>query len=332
LKLEYIEEIRSNIWDKTISQFDTKFLFHQSAWLKFLEETQPGKVLRFRIVDGGMTMGYFVGLLLEKRNIKILGSPLPGWTTDYMGPIVNKGFDYKSFIYSLVNTCRNFGIQHIELNNPFLDKGIMQEMHFHYHEGITYLTPLFKDENLMWDNLKSNCRNRIRKAQKNELIVEDCIDPIFINEYYDQLNEVFKHKNLVPTYSIQRVESLFKNLKPDLLFTLRVKHNDKIIATGIFPHDDRCIYFFGGASWKEYQSLCPNEILHWTAMTRAAKLGIETYNMCGGGSFKPKFGGLKVQEYNYWRSFTIRARFGRQAYRYIFYTKQKLKGIIKNFL
>jgi hypothetical protein len=131
MKLEYIENIDPETWDKAISGFDTKFLFHQSAWLNFLEETQTGKILRFRIVDQGKVIGYFVGLLLKKSMMNILGSPLPGWTTNYMGPIVNKGFNLQEFLDALHLKCRELKIQHIELCNPFFSKNIMEQMKFH---------------------------------------------------------------------------------------------------------------------------------------------------------------------------------------------------------
>jgi hypothetical protein len=326
MKLEYIENIDPETWDKAISGFDTKFLFHQSAWLNFLEETQTGKILRFRIVDQGKVIGYFVGLLLKKSMMNILGSPLPGWTTNYMGPIVNKGFNLQEFLDALHLKCRELKIQHIELCNPFFSKNIMEQMKFDVSESYTYLVPLFSNNEQMWTNLKSNCRNRIRKGLKNNLYVEDCSDPAFVDIYYNQLIEVFGKQNLTPTYTIDRVRSLFRNLKPNLLFAFQVKYGEVIIATGLFPHDDRCVYFFGGTSWLRYQYLSPNELLHWTAMTLSANLGIKQYNMCGGGSFKPKFGGNKVSEYRYIKSYSMFSKLGRKAYKSFFYTRQKLKG------
>jgi hypothetical protein len=326
MELEYIENITPETWDKAISNFNTKFLFHQSAWLKFLQETQGGKVLRFRIVDKGEVIGYFVGLLLKKAGINILGSPLPGWTTNYMGPIVDEEFNLPDFLDALHLKCQDLSIHHLELSNPFLSFNDMNKMNFDALEGYTYMVPLSSDDDQMWANLKSNCRNRIRKGRKNNLVVEDCSDPSFVDMYYDQLIEVFAKQNLTPTYSIDRVKSLYRNLMPDNLLALQVKHEDTIIATGLFPHDDRCVYFFGGASWLKYQYLNPNELLHWTAMTLSAKLGIKQYNMCGGGSFKPKFGGEKIFTYRYYKSSSVMLKFVREAYKSFHSIKQKLKG------
>lgn len=328
MKLEHIENIQPEGWDKAISNFDSKFLFHQSAWLNFLEETQHGKAIRFRIVDNEKVKGYFSGLLIKKGPIRILGSPLPGWTTNYMGPIANKKFDLEEFLIALDNMCREWKIHHIELCNPVLEPDIMCKMGFSVSEGITFIVTLSSNEEQMWKNLKSSCRNRIRKGMQNGLRVEECNEPSFVDDYYEQLIEVFAKQRLVPTYPIERIRSLFHHLKPDLLFTFSVKFGDAVIATGVFPHDDRCVYFLGGASWQKYYHLCPNELLHWTAMSRSAQLGIGQYNMCGQGSFKPKFGGEQVPVYRYYKSYSNTARLGRKIFRSVIYAKQKLRGMV----
>lgn len=65
MELESISEIHPKMWDEVISEFDCHFVFHSSSWLKFLEETQAAKPLRFKIIDDGKVTGYFVGLLLK---------------------------------------------------------------------------------------------------------------------------------------------------------------------------------------------------------------------------------------------------------------------------
>lgn len=326
--LELIEEIDPQKWDRAISGFDSKYLFHQSIWLRFLEDTQPGKTLRYKIVNKANVEGYFAGLLVKKGLWNILGSPLPGTTTNYMGPIVNKGFDTRSFLKALDEFCKVHKIHQVELVNPFLEGKVLEEIGYAISKDITYIVPLNEDEELMWKNLKSECRNRIRKGINNGLIVEDTDDPAFIKEYYNELLEVFARQGLVPTYPVERVKSLFANLKPSNLLALQVRNGDSVVATGLFPYDERCIYFFGGASWIKYRSLYPNELLHWTAMTIAVKKGIKGYDMTGSGTFKPKFGGHEVVVYKYNKSYALLAKYGREIYKSVFYVKQKIKGKI----
>ncbi len=333
MKLELIPQIDPEAWDRAIAPYDSKFLFHQAAWLDFLRETQGGEILRFRIVDEGKELGFFAGLLVRKGPLTIFGSPLRGWTTDYMGPVVNRGFDYRRFLPVLEGLCREMKIDHLEICNPHLDDAPMQEAGFSLAEGITYIVPLHPCEEEMWRQLeKKSCQYSIRKAKKDGLAVEENYGADFIDAYYRQLGEVFAKQGLVPTYPVERIRSLLGHLAPDHLMALQVKYGDKTVASGIFPHDDRHVFFFGGASWQAFHRFCPNELLHWSIMTRSAGMGISQYDMCGSGSFKPKFGGEKVAVRRYSKSYSLLARVGREAYRSYFYARQRLQGRFRTAL
>ncbi len=329
MKLELIKQIKPEVWDKEIVNYDTKLLFHQSAWLNFLEETQHGKIMRFEIIDDEKVEGYFVGLLIRKGFMNILGSPLEGWNTIYMGPIVNKGFDQEKFLFALDETCRQLNIHYVELSNPFLDKDILKKRGFSVLEKITYIVSLSFDENEMWKKLHpKSCRKRIRQAKSNGLTIDENYDDTnFIDEYYQQLQEVFSKHRLAPPYNKERILSLCRHLGTGNCFTHKVKNSQKTLATAITIYDDRCSYIFGSASWQRFQYLRPNELLYWSIMLRASKLGIKECNLYGDGDYKAKYGAQKVTYNRYFKSYSIFAKLGREAYKFIFRTIQKLNGI-----
>jgi hypothetical protein len=55
------------------------------------------------------------------------------------------------------------------------------------------------------------------------------------------------------------------------------------------------MYFWGGASWREFQSLRPNEAVQWHAMKFGRGIGLHTYDMGGDGAYKRKYGGQEIQ-------------------------------------
>ncbi|HGE72059.1 TPA: GNAT family N-acetyltransferase, partial [Candidatus Poribacteria bacterium] len=173
----------------------------------------------------------------------------------------------------------------------------------------------------------------INKALKNGLTVECENHPQFINEYYKQLIEVFANKGLVPTYGLARVQTLFDCLnEQDLLFTLQVKYNSKIIATGLFPHDNHYVYYWGGASYSEFRNFYPNELIQWTLMKMAAKRGITKYHMGGGNNpFKTKWGGELIDTYHWYKSYNPLAKIARSTYQWQFRTFQKIRGLIRKY-
>jgi len=328
-----IEAIGAEAWDRAISGFESRLLFHRSAWLSFLEETQSGITVRFKIVQDGRIVGFFVGILMKKGFLKILGSPLATWLTDYMGPLFNPGFDQEVFLLELHALCRRWKIHTLEIGNPFLDQSTMQKHGFRCSQWNVYGIPVSSDIDDMWKNLTGKCKNRIRKGYSNELVVEDCVDPAFVDEHYDQLLEVFAKQRRLPEYSLQTIRSLYENLKHEnLLLTLRVQYKGRTIATGMFPHDDRFVFSFGIASRTEFQKLCPNELLYWTVMSIAGQAGLKEFYIGGvyktpesGGLFKKKFNGRDMVVYRYIKNYSVFATAGRKIYKYAYHAKRKLK-------
>ena len=113
------------------------------------------------------------------------------------------------------------------------------------------------------------------------------------DEYYDEFMEVMTRKGLFPPYGSDRPRLLFRHLYPnDMLLAVQVLSPEgQSIATGLFPHDDKTIYYWGGASRLTGRQYSPNDLMHWSVMEWALKHGLTAYNMCGPGKFKQKFGG-----------------------------------------
>ena len=316
-------------WDAITRRYGTKYLFHETSWLRFLQQSQRARLLGFKLLHGdGALAGYFCAGAVRKGPFRLLGSPLQGWTTNFMGPLVND-VDPHSLLNTLDRICRDLGVDYFELSNPGLPSSIMRQAGYELDADTTFLVTI-DTESHMWARLKSECRNRIRRGLKNGLRVERTTDPAFVGEYYAQLRDVFLRQRRVPTYNQDRVRSLWECLMPaGKLLALRVCKEDTVVATGLFPHDERGIYFWGGASWTSAYSLYPNELLHWNAMLFALERGIPVYNMCGGGSFKPKFGGFPFATERWFKALSPLARVGRVALKNYFKARQRVLGELR---
>src|SRR5579864_8709728 len=78
-------------WGKLLEEFPHSTVFQSSAWLKFLQEAIGGELIFANLHDGNADCGYFAGMIVTKLGLRILGSPLPGWTTSYMGFLLGPG-------------------------------------------------------------------------------------------------------------------------------------------------------------------------------------------------------------------------------------------------
>ncbi len=323
--------IDDNEWDNTINKFDTKTVFHESAWLNYLKSAYNGEIVRAAIKKDGEVIGFFCGLFIKKGGFRVFGSPLRGWWTGSMGLIMNLGeINNQKNIEALERFLNELKIHHFEMTNYFINPEIMTSAGFKgesYNPYILYLGN--NDEATIFKNMRRECRNRLRKAIKSNLVVEETDDYNFIDEHYKHLLDVFVRKNLIPTHSTHHINALFKNLKPkNRLLTFRVKTSDgETIGTGMFPFDERCIYFTSGACLRKYFHLCPNEFLHWSVIKFALSRKIPIYHMAPGGRFKAKFGAKEFKNYRWKKSCLPAVEATRNAYRAYRRAKQIIMGL-----
>ena len=304
-------------WDSLIAPFEGRQLFHRTSWLEYLAESRGIEIAQWAIRTDGATFGYLCGGVVRMGPFKILGSPLRSWGTNAMGPLMGRNADQPRLLRALDRLARADGFAMIELEHPALSPTVLGAAGFERVPDWTYLVPLAPaDPDVMWRALDSTCRNRIRKAMSAGLIVEDTDDPAVVDEYYDFYLALMARKARKPPFPRETPRLLFHHLKKaDSLLALRVTDaRGHVLAAGLFPHDDRTMYFWSGASREDSHPLCPNDLMHWTAMRLAASRGLRLYNMSGYGRFKRKFGGVLTEVARWHKSYWRTARWARRGY------------------
>jgi hypothetical protein len=247
-----------------------------------------------RIADGAQLEGYLCALRTKRLLLGIWGSPFPG-TGMYLGPMWRSDVDQAEFIGAIDEHCARSGIAHLRLCNDQLRPQVMEALGFREQRSVTFESPLFGGEGGVWDRMRGNCRTRIRKATKGGLVGELTTDPGFADEFYALYSQIMKWKGMAPEYGVQRCRALWRHLMPaNKLFAVRVRHQDRVIAAGLYPHDDHAMYFWEGGYDPGYAHLSPNELMYWTAMKAAIESGIEVFRIGGApqpSRFTQKFGG-----------------------------------------
>ena len=284
-------------WDSLLKASEEGVIFQSSAWLSFLQETQKGTPVLAGLQDGSRPLGYFLGMVVKKFGLKILGSPFPGWMTDYMGFNLLPGVARRVALEALQDLAfHQLKCIHLECMDQLVTSEDCGGLGYQIRLYPSYQIELSKNENEIFEKMSGACRRCIRKSEREGVVVEEANDIEFADEYYAQLKEVFAKRSLVPTYDIDRVRALIEHLLPTgQLLLLRARNTGgDCIATGIFPAMNQTMHFWGGASWKKYQHLRPNEALHWHAMRYWKSQGIKCYDMGGGGDYKKKFGGHRI--------------------------------------
>jgi hypothetical protein len=284
-------------WGGILCQLRERTIFQTTEWLSFVAKTQGGDIVLAALQSEGRTLGYFAGIIVTRMGFKILGSPLPGWTTSYMGLNLVENVSRRTAVQALIGFAfHELRCIHVEMMDRNLAEEDVKELGLERRLFCGFEIDLGQEEDQLFANMSGACRRCIRKAEKSGVTIHEANDTLFADDYYEQLQEVFRRHHLVPTYGVDRVRELIACVHgTGHLLLLRARDpRGQCIATGIFPAMNGTMYFWGGASWKDSQVYRPNEALHWYAMKYWKARGMRRYDMGGGGEHKRKFGGCEI--------------------------------------
>ncbi len=296
LRLQRVEPAPALHADR--ATYQDRLIFHTPEWLTFVAECQRAEPILATVSDGSVTVGHFTGLLTRRYGLRILGSPMAGWTTSYLGFNLQSGVSRRDATEALTRFAfDDLGCAHLEVRDRGATEADMAGLGLRWDAAPTAVIDLSPDEDTLFGAMAGACRRNIRKAAKSGVIIEEAgTDPSFADEFYDQLRDVFAKQNLVPTYSVERVKSLIRHLAPaGRISLLRARDADgRCIATAVLPWYHRTMYFWGGASYREHQHLRPNEALIWHALRQAKARGVTEFDFVGGNAYKAKYGTTEV--------------------------------------
>lgn len=312
-------------------------LFQTRAWIEFLAEVQHAEPVAALLTDGTNEYGRFSGLLVRRWGLRFLGSPLPGWTTPFMGFNVHPDVPRQIAATALADFAfRDLRAIHLELRDRRLTDADVEHLGFSRRRDVgyddrTFELDLTQTEDVLFGNMESACRRCIRQAEKRGLTIEEASSDGFAEEFFNQLTEVFLRQGLIPTYNVARVEALIRHLEPTgQLLLLRARNSDGLsIATGIYPAAGDTALFWGGASLRAHQNSRPNESLHWHAMRYWKERGIARYDLGGFMDYKRKYGGEEVSIPGFRRSRSPLISALRSAAPQAMRSKQRLVGRLR---
>jgi hypothetical protein len=281
----------------TLDAYADRRVSQRRGWLEFLRASHRGEIVVARLDDSGETLGYFTGLIIRRFGVRIMGSPFPGWMTPHLGFNLLPGVSRVDAVRALLPfVFRDLGCLHLELADPVLSSADVAPFGFETHVGTTFVSDLTADDDVRMARLKKNTRNAVRYAERHGLTVEEATPDGFADEYYQHLTDVFARQGLRPTYEQSRVEQLIEHVHPTgdlLLFRVRTAEGLSI-ATVIFAGYGHNSTVWGGGSLRAHHHLRPNELLHWTAMGAWKARGVHSHDWGGGGDYKAKYGGMRM--------------------------------------
>jgi Acetyltransferase (GNAT) domain len=312
-----------------LDRYEDRLVYQTRDWVEFIAETQNADPVIAAVNDGGSVVGYFTGLIVRRFGIRILGSPLPGWTTGFMGFNLEPGVSRVRAAQALAPFAfGDLGCAHLEFRDRRLVAGEVDELDYEQSPWRGLELDLRRPEDELWASFKGSVRTSIRKAEKLGVTIEEASDVGFADDFYPQMEDVFAKLELAPPWGVERVRELIRVVGPTgRLLLLRARSPEgKCIATGIFPAMNRTMHFLSSASWRRHQHLQPNEPLMWHALRYWRARGIEACDLGGYLEYKRKWRGEEVRvpflRKSRFRALSAMRRAAAKAYE----TRQRLRG------
>jgi Acetyltransferase (GNAT) domain len=315
-------------WER-MDAFPDRVVFEMRPWIEFIQSSQEAEPVVAAVEDNGCPRGYFTGLLVRRYGFSILGSPMPGWTSAFMGFNLEPGVSRRAAAEALIPFAfDSLGCSHLELHDYHLTLSQVGGLGFEHTTWTGLQVDLTPPEDEIFAAMQGRCRTAIRKASREGVVIEEGDGIDFAEDFYPQLVDVFAKQGLVPPYGVGRVRDLIRCVYPSgRLLLLRARGPDgECIATGIFPASNRVMHFLAGASWRHHQRLNPNEPLVWHAMRYWKARGVETCDLGYLLDYKRKFGGRELEIPFFRRSRSSAVATMRNLAEQAFLTRQRLRG------
>lgn len=282
-------------WDKIESCYDHN-VYKSKAWFNYLRSAYKVSPYILEIGNNNGLVGYFVGYRF-KRLFNIIGSPFEGFHTPFQGLnlITEVSQNTRIEIYNeLINFvfnqkhCSFFQVDDFQLDLAYVANS---ELKYNLHKG--YLLNLEQSIDDIFKNMSGSAKKPIKAAKHRDIII-NVVDDVerFIENYYEQLTDVFKKQNLKPFHSKSdigdQIRILFEAKK--ILMLEAVNSLNESLATIYYAYENSLAFLVGFASYSKYQKLSMNEILMFESLIRLKELGITTLEFGGGRKYKEKYG------------------------------------------
>lgn len=302
-----VTTVQLNDWDALIESMSQRTVFHSRAWFDVLMAVHQIRPVLLQVEQDGRCEAAWPSFETRKGPLRILGSPLPGWSTAYLGPLFAAGADVPAALSMLLKhhaisrcayfTCKVFDeCQAIDLA-PYRFNLVRR--------FDTYRINLQQSIDQIWKNMQGSCRQQVRKAQRRGVTVSEETSNAFVDEYWEMAVTTFAKSGNVPTHNRQFVAEMWRYLHPiGAVRFLSAFYEGRRIATLALTCDQQTMYYWGGVSHLEYRACAPHNLLQWEAIQLAHGLGLRWYDFIstfgGPGRFKSTFGPERTLVATHW--------------------------------
>lgn len=281
--IKIIDISENKLWDDIVKQFSEYDVYYLSGYVKAFQIHGDGEPqLLFYETDKLKAIYVYM-----KRNTSLDG--IYDSTTPYgYGGVLFKGDVSKENLNAFwdaytqkmaeENIIDNFVRYHPILSNAMPMKEISSVIDL----GKTIAMDLSSPE-IIWENTYSNNRNKIRKAEKNGVVIHNGKGMDLFDKFIGIYNATMDKDNADEYYYFSRdfYESIHNDLYDNYEMFYAV-YEDKIIAMSIMIFANGKMSYHLSGSDIEYRNLAPTNLLLYKAALWGCEQGFKTLHLGGG--------------------------------------------------
>lgn len=278
-------------------------IYGSDRWSHVLQKGFNCKVKKLEVLSDGECVARFLFAFRSKGPFLIGGASLRGTHTEF-GSWFSEGADQKMIMDFVHKKLREMGVSWIEFtffNEPTSLGKVMSKIGYKMEPRKSSIIDLTVGKDAIWNAFLGRARRQIRKATKSGLKVER-LDVGHVGQYMNLVKLIFSRQRRAPSFSINFLTEIHKNLSSDDFAHYGVFQNGSLIAGGLFLYSKNRMVFVSGASDLNSRKLGVNSLVQWHAIECAIDRGMSIYDLGGIGvhsidKFKAGFSGSHI-EYN----------------------------------
>jgi len=284
--------------DNFVSGMAAGKLCHMPAWTNMVEKVfgHQGFFLVAR------TNGVIEGVLpLTKIRSRLFGNRMISQPfSDYGGPLAKTPAALNALYNCAVELTAQQRCESMELRSTV---PIHHDLHLRT-DKISMCLPLAPASKQVWQCLRPQIRNRIRKGEKSGIMVT--------NGHREMLEEFYRiwtirmHQLGTPCYARKLFRGIMETFAENTRIFLALLNGATIAVLFAYTFNG-CVYTRWGAALRGYDAISPNYLLNWSAIDFYCKQGMKWFDFgrstIGSGQyiFKKRWGAEPIQLcWQYW--------------------------------
>jgi CelD/BcsL family acetyltransferase involved in cellulose biosynthesis len=293
-------------WENCLRDFPGDSSLYSLIWLRALEGLSQSRLELYHLIKDDELVGMLPLFYKLRYGVLRTGvSPIGSWLK-YLGPLLRNPDDLSALLLAIKSgrlACRCDIVQ-LRLFDRIPD-GLCQRTGWDEQVGTTIVYDVTQELDDLFNGCTKKCRNRIRRAKKENITVEvltgkeyysadvDCI----LAQYLGMVHEVFERQERRVKLSGQHIKTFWDHLVPRRKVVLFIAYKkNSIVGMTVNLVGNGKMYGHAAASKTAVRGLGVDNLLYWSELEWAHNQGLREVDSGGAdipslARFKRTFGG-----------------------------------------